>query len=165
MNNVNLYKDTPSWPQGYAINAMCLDDLNQVHQVEQLCHSHPWSVKLFASNFGQRYFNSVLCYHQKIVGYMIASEAGGEVTLLNIAVHPEHQGKGLGKALLNLLKLQASQRQCDEIWLEVRVSNQVALAAYQGGGFVEVDRRKGYYPTSAGREDAVIMCCYLDKDV
>ncbi|RJG51672.1 ribosomal-protein-alanine N-acetyltransferase [Motilimonas pumila] len=144
---------------------MCLDDIAKVHQVERLCHSHPWSVKLFASNFGQRYFNSVITYQEQIVGYMVASEAGGEVTLLNIAVHPEHQGKGLGKRLLELLKQQASHKQCDEIWLEVRVSNRVAITAYLGGGFVEVDRRKGYYPSADGREDAVIMCCYLDKEV
>ena len=45
----------------------------------------------------------------------------------------------------------------DSAWLEVRESNQVALNLYQEVGFNEIDRRVNYYPTSKGKEDAIIM--------
>jgi len=113
------------------------------------------------SNFGKRYINHVLLLNDKIVGYFIASYVAGEVTLLNIAIAPEYQGQGLGKALLIYLQGFSRELAQQEIWLEVRASNQTAIKLYQKLGFVEVDIRPAYYPTDNGREDAIIMCCYL----
>ena len=81
--------------------------------------------------------------------------------LLNIAVSPSHQGQGVGRALLSYLKTFASTLSQEEIWLEVRASNQTAIKLYENLDFVEVDVRTAYYPTHNGREDALIMCCYL----
>jgi ribosomal protein S18 acetylase RimI-like enzyme len=41
--------------------------------------------------------------------------------------------------------------------LEVRPSNESAIAFYRQAGFSEIGRRRGYYPASAGREDAIVM--------
>jgi len=140
---------------------MSLADIESVYQVEVLSHSHPWSRKLFLSNFGKRYFNHVLIDGDSLLGYFVASSVAGEVTLMNIAISPTYQGKGLGslllKALINLCKTNDEE----QIWLEVRVSNLAAIGLYNKLGFVEVDRRKNYYPCENGREDAIIMCCYL----
>ena len=143
------------------IIAMAVSDLPDVLTIESLAHSHPWSEKLFLSNFGKRYINHVLMLEEKIVGYFIASYVAGEVTLLNIAISPEFQGQGFGRALLVYLKAFASTLSQEEIWLEVRASNQSAIKLYEYLGFVEVDVRTAYYPTNNGREDALIMCCYL----
>ena len=143
------------------IIAMAVSDLPAVIAIESLAHSHPWSEKLFLSNFGKRYINHVLMLEEKIVGYFIASYVAGEVTLLNIAISPEYQGQGFGRVLLVHLKAFASTLSQEEIWLEVRASNQSAIKLYEHLGFVEVDVRTAYYPTNNGREDALIMCCYL----
>jgi [ribosomal protein S18]-alanine N-acetyltransferase len=82
---------------------------------------------------------------------------------MNIAVAPEMQGQGLGGILLQFLKDYSQANNEEQIWLEVRASNFCALALYQKLGFVEVDTRKDYYPCKNGREDAVIMCCYLSS--
>jgi len=140
---------------------MGLTDITAVTAIENQAHSHPWSEKLFLSNFGQRYFNHVLLLDDSVVGYFVASAVAGEVTLMNIAISPEQQGKGAGQFLLQFLIDYAKQNNQLEIWLEVRASNQGAIHLYQKLGFVEVDIRKAYYPTESGREDAVIMCCYL----
>jgi len=140
---------------------MALTDIASVTSIEQQAHSHPWSEKLFLSNFGQRYFNHALLLENQLIGYFVASAVAGEVTLMNIAVSPEHQGKGAGKFLLQALLDYARSNDEQEIWLEVRSSNQGAIHLYQTLGFVEVDIRKAYYPAENGREDAVIMCCYL----
>ncbi|MEL0629372.1 ribosomal protein S18-alanine N-acetyltransferase [Psychromonas aquatilis] len=143
------------------IIAMAITDLPEVLAIESSAHSHPWSEKLFISNFGKRYINHVLMVEGKLAGYFVASYVAGEVTLLNIAISPDQQGLGLGFSLLDYLKTLSISLDQQEIWLEVRESNQAALKLYQKLGFVEVDIRHAYYPTDNGRENAIIMCCYL----
>jgi [ribosomal protein S18]-alanine N-acetyltransferase len=143
------------------IIAMAVSDLPAVLAIESLAHSHPWSEKIFLSNFGKRYINHVLMQGENIVGYFIASYVAGEVTLLNIAISPRYQGQGFGRALLAYLKAFSGSLLQEEIWLEVRASNLAAIKLYEHLGFVEVDVRTAYYPTHNGREDALIMCCYL----
>jgi ribosomal-protein-alanine N-acetyltransferase len=141
-------------PMGFA-------DISAVTQIEQQSHTHPWSEKLFLSNFGQRYFNHLIQLNDEVIGYFVASAVAGEVTLMNIAISPDYQGKGAGQVLLQFLLDYSRENDQQEIWLEVRASNQSAIHLYQKLGFSEVDIRKGYYPAEKGREDAVIMCCYL----
>ncbi|ABM04917.1 [SSU ribosomal protein S18P]-alanine acetyltransferase [Psychromonas ingrahamii 37] len=140
---------------------MGLADIEDVFNIESRCHSHPWSKKLFLSNFGTRYFSHILLADEQVIGYFVASSVAGEVTLMNIAIEPEVQGQGLGNILLQFLKDYSQAKDEEEVWLEVRASNLYALKLYQKLGFVELDRRKDYYPCKNGREDAVIMCCYL----
>ncbi|WP_025564177.1 ribosomal protein S18-alanine N-acetyltransferase [Psychromonas sp. SP041] len=144
-----------------SIIAMAVTDIPSIFTIESSVHSHPWSEKLFLSNFGKRYINHVLMLDEEVVGYFIASYVAGEVTLLNIAVSASHQGQGVGRALLSYLKTFARTLSQEEIWLEVRASNQTAIKLYENLDFVEVDVRTAYYPTHNGREDALIMCCYL----
>ena len=46
-------------------------------------------------------------------------------------------------------------------FLEVRVSNQSAYRLYERYGFNEIGRRRDYYPTVDGKEDALVMACTL----
>jgi ribosomal-protein-alanine N-acetyltransferase len=143
---------------------MALSDIKPVISIEQQCHSHPWSEKLFLSHFGSRYFNHVLKIGDETIGYFIANHIAGEVSLMNIAIAPHFQGQGYGFHLMNQLINKSKQQDHVEIWLEVRESNQNAIKLYQKTGFVEVDKRKNYYPidnSKTQREDAIIMCCYL----
>lgn len=149
--------------QSLQILPMGLADIDHVYQIEAQCHSHPWSKKLFLSNFGTRYFNHLLLEDDEVVGYFVASSVAGEVTLMNIAIAPAQQGAGYGRILLQFLIDYAKQKDLQEIWLEVRASNVAALALYNKLGFAELDRRKDYYPCEKGREDAIIMCCYLES--
>ncbi|WP_243836995.1 ribosomal protein S18-alanine N-acetyltransferase [Psychromonas algicola] len=144
-----------------SIIAMAVTDIPAVLTIECAAHSHPWSEKLFLSNFGKRYINHILIIEDEIIGYFIASYVAGEVTLLNIAIAPKYQGKGLGQKLLTYLIQFSHKLEQQEIWLEVRASNQSAIAIYQKLDFVEVDIRPAYYPAENGREDAIVMCCYI----
>jgi ribosomal-protein-alanine N-acetyltransferase len=84
-----------------------------------------------------------------------------EVTLMDIVVSKSHQGKGLGKILLQHLLEQCNQDNIQQIWLEVRESNTIAINLYDNAGFILVEQRANYYPSAKGKEDALIMCCYL----
>jgi [ribosomal protein S18]-alanine N-acetyltransferase len=83
--------------------------------------------------------------------WAIVDEA--HITLL--AVDPDYQRQGLGQAMLLALLKRAQRRGLERSTLEVRASNQVALALYQKFGFQEAGRRKKYYQDNG--EDALIL--------
>ena len=90
-----------------------------------------------------------------VVGAAVLRIVAGEGELLRIAVHPERQRQGVGRALLRAV-LSAGADACPlGVHLEVRASNGAARRLYEREGFVEQGRRRDYY--GAPREDAVLM--------
>ncbi|MGF1754553.1 ribosomal protein S18-alanine N-acetyltransferase [Vibrio makurazakiensis] len=131
--------------------------IDAVWMIEQAAHSHPWKQSMVADVESRGACHHVLVVNDKVVGYFYAQNIVGEVTLLNIAVDPSEQGKGYGKALIEFFLQMCENAKADSAWLEVRESNQSAFGLYEWVGFNEVDRRRNYYPTSKGKEDAIIM--------
>ena len=84
-----------------------------------------------------------------------------EAHLLNICIHPQNQGRGLGTSALKAVISRAESQGAREMFLEVRASNAAAIGLYGGAGFNETGRRNGYYPTDGGREDAILMAKVL----
>ncbi|AYA39336.1 ribosomal protein S18-alanine N-acetyltransferase [Xenorhabdus nematophila] len=136
-------------------------DLPLAFQIEQASHAFPWSDKTFYSNQGERYLNYKITLNDRIVGFAITQYVMDEATLFNIAIHPEHQSRGYGRELLTHLINILPEKQINTLWLEVRRSNQSAIRLYEDMGFNEVSIRKNYYPTAAGKEDAIIMALPL----
>ncbi|HZC24346.1 MAG TPA: ribosomal protein S18-alanine N-acetyltransferase [Candidatus Binatia bacterium] len=89
-----------------------------------------------------------------LLGFLIARLQTPECELENIAVSHSQQRKGIGRQLLNALKLAASQTNCEVVFLEVRESNQAARAFYESVGFKANGRRKSYYSNPS--EDAIL---------
>ena len=96
-----------------------------------------------------------------IVGHGILSVGAGEAHLLNICVNPDFQGKGYGRVLVEHLVSQARSQAAISMFLEVRVSNQIAYQLYEKLGFNEVGVRENYYPAFVGREDALVLAIEL----
>ena len=64
------------------------------------------------------------------------------VVRLTIAVHEGHQGGGVGRALMNeLLRWARSNPHVEKVELQVRSSNQRAIALYRSLGFIEEGRK------------------------
>jgi len=72
-----------------------------------------------------------------------------------VAVHPTVQRQGLGQAMLLALLEAAYTRGLERATLEVRVTNEAAIALYQKFGFREAGRRKRYYQDTG--EDALVL--------
>jgi ribosomal-protein-alanine N-acetyltransferase len=87
---------------------------------------------------------------------MILATVVDQAEILNIAIDPQYQGHSLGSQLLNYA-LQSLPAIIEEVLLEVRVSNFPAISLYFNYGFIEVGRRRDYYRTEFGREDAILM--------
>jgi ribosomal-protein-alanine N-acetyltransferase len=144
-----------------------LNDTASLMAIENACHSHPWSEKTLISCIGNRYFGEKLSQPSKkdlqVIGFYIGELIIDEATLMDICVHPNMQGIGLGKILLNQFIAQAKVKGAVKIWLEVRAKNISAQILYMNAGFLETGRRTGYYPSASGfgYEDAIIMCLSL----
>jgi aminoglycoside 3-N-acetyltransferase I len=79
----------------------------------------------------------------KIVGGLVAMEmipihGSKEFYIYDIAVHPEYQKQGLGKALIEHLKLEAKKRGIETIFVEAESEDEGAVAFYQALGGEEV---------------------------
>ncbi|AYO55303.1 ribosomal protein S18-alanine N-acetyltransferase [Acinetobacter wuhouensis] len=138
------------------IRLMQASDLKTVSEIENLVQSHPWTQKQFEESIAG-YLSTVIEQNHQVVGFCILQPVLDEANLLLMAIHPSQQGKGLGYQLLDesiaLLKNNPVQ-----IFLEVRESNQAAIALYEKSDFHQIDLRKNYYPNKDGsREHAVIM--------
>ena len=138
--------------------AMRTADLDAVVALEQRAYSFPWSRGNFTDSLAAGYLARVLeCPQEGLLGYWVAMAGVDELHLLNITVHPGHQGRGLGSALLDEVVAEGRRRGLASLWLEVRRSNARAQALYRRRGFAEVGLRRGYYPAAGRREDAIVM--------
>lgn len=135
--------------------------IQSVVDIEQQAHSHPWKTSMINDLEGRGAFNYAMLIDDKVVGYFYAQDIVGEVSLLNIAIAPQYQGRGLGRQLLSFFLAECDKREAQSAWLEVRESNAAAVTLYASEGFNEVDRRRDYYPAAQGREDAIIMSYYF----
>jgi ribosomal-protein-alanine N-acetyltransferase len=122
-------------------------------------YSHPWTRGNFIDSIQSGYQCWVLRdAGQALLGYFFVMQALDEAHLLNISVHGDMHGRGIGKMLLDKVCLLAHQQKMQSILLEVRPSNTRAIVIYQRYGFVEIGRRRDYYPAADDkREEAIVM--------
>ena len=136
-------------------------DLDAVAANERQAYAFPWSRGVFVDCLDAGYACWVACVADRIVGHGVLSVGAGEAQLLNVCIEPAAQGAGHGRALATRLVSQARLDGADAVFLEVRLSNRVAMTLYDGMGFREIGRRRNYYPAQTGREEAVIMALRL----
>ncbi|MCF8179497.1 MAG: ribosomal protein S18-alanine N-acetyltransferase [Sulfuritalea sp.] len=136
---------------------MSVADLDAVTDAEQRCHPFPWTRGNFADSLAAGHDAWLVREDGTMIGYSILMQVVDEVHLLNITVLPEYQRRGHGSRLLNFLFDQARRRASTRMLLEVRPGNVSGLGLYRRHGFLEIGRRRDYYPAHAGREDAIVM--------
>ena len=146
--------------QSIVLRAMTTADITAVCAIEQQVQYAPWTEKLFSDSL-ERHVCWVAQKDQQVVGFFVVQFIVDEAHLLNIAVDPTQQKQGIGRLLLDNVQQQAMIKKANTIFLELRATNQRALALYQMAGFNEIGLRKNYYPAAQGKEDAVIMALML----
>jgi ribosomal-protein-alanine N-acetyltransferase len=142
---------------GFAMRPMKPIDIPAVMTVETAAYPHPWSEGIFRDCLRVGYCCWVIALGRDLIGHGVMSIAAGECHILNLCVHPDWQGRRLGRKMLRRLLAIGRSHGADTAFLEVRVSNRRAGSLYEREGFCEVGLRRGYYPAEEGREDAVIM--------
>lgn len=131
--------------------------LVDVTQNEKKANPYPWTQRDFDSSINSSHICiGVFVDEKKLIAHGVFSIAADESELLNIAVVPEYQGKGVAKALMENMCRELGGV-AKEIFLEVRESNQNAISLYESLGFNCLGERPNYYPLKSGaREDALI---------
>ncbi|HWQ39127.1 MAG TPA: ribosomal protein S18-alanine N-acetyltransferase [Burkholderiales bacterium] len=132
-------------------------DLDRIARIEREIYSHPWTRGNFADSIEAGYGCRVMECGGELIGYGVLMLGVQEAHLLNLSVAAPWQGKGYGRALLMHFIDLARRSEADHLFLEVRPSNGAARRLYADVGFREVSVRRGYYPASPGREDAILM--------
>lgn len=138
-------------------------DIPQLVAIENQVQFSPWTATMFEQQLSiERYSGRVLCQSGQVVGFYLIEQVVDEITLHNIAVAPEWQGKGYGKRLIENVAVLATQLQASQIFLEVRESNTPARSLYELAGYHQVGERQGYYAAPWGREAAIVMMKSLE---
>ncbi|WP_344569987.1 ribosomal protein S18-alanine N-acetyltransferase [Streptomyces axinellae] len=90
-----------------------------------------------------------------LVGYGGLAAVSGTGDIQTIGVLPAYRGTGLGSRLLRALLGAATDFECAEVLLEVRVDNLPAQRLYERFGFAPIGIRRGYYQPAG--VDALVM--------
>lgn len=136
---------------------MTEDDLDAVMAVEEAAYPYPWTRGNFRDCLSAGYHCWVRTWGGRIVGHGVTQVGVGECHILNVCVHPDWQGQGLGREILLLLLELGSRHGADTAFLEVRASNQAAIRLYLAEGFNEIGIRRNYYPRGDRREHALVF--------
>ena len=138
------------------IRVLELGDLGAIETIEQQAYPTPWSRSMFASELAKPTSICLGAFEgQDLVGYVINSRYVDAWHVMNVAVAPEHQRRGVASSLLERLFELTRDDERRGYTLEVRVSNEDAIRLYEKLGFEPRGIRRGYYTDN--REDAVIM--------
>lgn len=142
---------------GFHLNTLREEDLDAVAAIEAAAQITPWSRRLFADCLGSGYLCQVVHDEQQVVAFQVLSFVLDESHLLNIAVAPAFQRRGIARALLEHTLEAVGKKGTRQMFLEVRASNVRAQALYLSLGFTHYSDRKNYYRTHNGQEDAWLM--------
>ena len=147
------------------IRRATVNDFDALLQLEKMAHQHPWADDVLRSMLSALAIRAWLVEDQDkvVVAFAFVQAVADEASLLNLVTSPAHQGKGLGRFLLNnVIEVLTTEGVAQSIFLEVRVSNYNAMHLYDSCGFVEVGQRRDYYVADNGkREDAMMMALPL----
>lgn len=131
--------------------------LAAVAQLEAICFpDEPWSessLQVLCGESGVGF--AVLEQDGSLSAYAGMQYAAGEGSVTNVATHPDHRRGGRAAAVVCALLAFAREHCPEGVYLEVRPSNQAALALYARCGFGEVGRRRRFYRFPV--EDALIL--------
>src|SRR5206468_6069995 len=144
-------------PLEVLIEAMRLEDLDEVERIEEASFSTPWPENAYRSELMT---NRLASYLVARIGGRIVAYGGmwlmvDEAHITTFAVHPAWRRQRIGERLLLALLDLARTRAAREATLEVRLSNLAARRLYEKYGFRPVGLRPRYY--SDDNEDALIM--------
>jgi ribosomal-protein-alanine N-acetyltransferase len=137
-------------------------DVPEVHRIERLSYSVPWSELTFRGLL-QRSDADLLVIELdgQLTGYAVFWQVLDQGELGNVAVDPQWRRHGLARQLIAAVMERAAARGVRELFLEVRPSNVGARLLYESFGFERVGQRKNYYQEPV--EDAVVMRVFLPQ--
>lgn len=141
---------------------MLVEDLDQVLAIEQACFPRGWNLSHFQAELASERASCVVVEQDgRVAGYLCLTVLLDEAEILDVAVDPALQGRGIGAQLVQWACAEAVQRGACLLLLEVRATSQPAIALYERFGFQRSGLRKAYYEDNI---DAILMDKILMKE-
>jgi ribosomal-protein-alanine N-acetyltransferase len=138
------------------IRRLTLAELSEIEAIEQRAYRTPWSRSMFASELAKVTSICLGAFEgDSLIGYIVNSRYVDAWHVMNVAVDPDHRGRGIATMLIERLFELTAEDVRRGYTLEVRVSNVTAIELYERLGFQARGVRRGYYTDH--REDALIM--------
>lgn len=143
-------------------------DMLEVLNIEQSCFEYYWTEEDFLSVLRLRNCIGMVATHvdsrsETIVGFMLYELHKAYLRILNFAVHPDWQRRGVGMAMADRLKDKLSQQRRKRIKLETRESNLRAHLFWKSQGFECIDVLRQHYDDTD--EDAYLFQFTLEVPV
>ena len=139
---------------GVRLRRLAYSDLPSVIAIERRSFPTPWSLAMFVLELSKP---SGICLAaiegERLIGYLVCSRYEDVWHLMNVAIEPDRRRRGIATDLIESLFETAGAG--SRFTLEVRASNEAAIAMYDGFGFRHAGRRRRYYHDNG--EDALIM--------
>ena len=141
----------------YTIVPMTYDHVPQVAEIERMCFSDPWSERMLREHLDNQCAAALVALGEDgtVLGYAGLLVVLDEGYITNVAVRPAFRRQGIAADLLTVFDRFARGNHLAFLTLEVRASNEPALALYEKLGYRRMGLRKNYYEHP--KEDAVIM--------
>ena len=144
---------------------MNADHLDELERLERICFSRPWSKRMLGEELENQCAAFLVAEDENgtVLGYAGLLVMLDEGYITNVAVFPEYRRLGVAAKIIEVYMNFAAANDLAFLTLEVRPSNEAAIALYRRFGFEEVGRRKNYYDLP--KEDALILTRYFKEDV
>jgi len=134
---------------GIAFTELAAQDIEAVAEIERQSFEHPWSPNLFLRELQSAISRIVVARETEashaVLGYLCRWVVADEMQIQNLAVHPEHRRRGIGRALMTHVLEEGRSLALRCVTLEVRDGNAEAVALYEALGFARVGQRHDYY--------------------
>ncbi|MCH8023978.1 MAG: ribosomal protein S18-alanine N-acetyltransferase [Candidatus Marinimicrobia bacterium] len=124
-----------------------VEDISQLLDIEHYCYDDPWPREAFEEEIGNGIAGIGMVAEDDgiIVGFITGLTMAQELQVHNIAVHPDYQGRGIGRQLMEAVDALGRAGDYKRISLEVRQDNDIACKLYMSLGFKAVGTRKDFY--------------------
>jgi len=147
--------------ESFLIRTMTPEDMPEVMEIERIAFTNPWSPELLRRELTHDWSTILLAEEElapgvrRLLGFAIFWVVHDELHILNVAVDPRHRRRGVARAVMHATLARGREPKCTMATLEVRRSNEAALALYRGLDFRAVGVRPNYYVDEG--EDAIVM--------
>ena len=131
------------------------EHLSLVAILEEKAFSAPWSEKSLEFFLDELNFCVVLLEDGNLASYCTVTTVLDEAQIINVATDSCYKRMGMAEQVLNRVFEECSNRAISSISLEVRESNEGAIALYEKLGFEVLGTRKNFYTEPT--ENALVM--------
>ncbi|MBR4127417.1 MAG: ribosomal protein S18-alanine N-acetyltransferase [Alphaproteobacteria bacterium] len=126
--------------------------------IHSVCFAHGWNESTMRQMLLMPGAVGLIAYErEKPVGIVLYAYSPEQADIVTFGILPDYRGKHVSDKLMDKSFAFLKEKGIKEIFLEVAVDNEHAIALYRRHGFEQVGRRSNYYVRGDVKTDALVM--------